>query len=399
MPENAEVLRSCGKPTAEALTALCKQAKLLRAAGDVAADYAPTDSEFRNVLPLLAASSGPLETAEELNKSSAVDASDLPAREDDLVDKGMGAFVQKLGDGLPVCLNSRVTKIEYPGEGSDRHDVKIYVDGGKRVYRSSTAVVTVSVGVLKRSVEKRAGAIQFDPELPQEKQDAIEHLQMGNMQKVIVPFSTDVFGNTKPNSWLVYEGDLPAEAIAFAHTKNLPVVRVDGKTRLVIAFVIKPIGKNIAIAFFGGDWAKALEGQCAGKESGSGLASSSGCDKLAIQIARAGLSKMFGGEKDEDGKSAVDKAILEKQIQVTRWSLDPTSFGAYSVAEPGHWMDHQTLGEPIEAKEGQRRLFFAGEGTALGIYSGAYPGAYESGLKAAREINEELLIAKEKKGN
>ena len=87
---------------------------------------------------------------------------------------------------------------------------------------------------------------------------------------------------------------------------------------------------------------------------------------------------------------------MEDQIQVTRWSIDPTSYGAYSVALPGNWDKHEVLAEPVEDAQGVERLFFAGEATARAIYNGSYPGAYESGLNAAREIHKAMLQAADK---
>ena len=109
---------------------------------------------------------------------------------------------------------------------------------------------------------------------------------------------------------------------------------------------------------------------------------------MAIGIAKYSLAAIY--------KEQVDRSILEDQIQVTRWSIDPTSYGAYSVAAPGNWDKHEVLAEPVEDAQGVKRLFFAGEGTARAIYNGSYPGAYESGLKAAREIHEVMLQAAHK---
>jgi uncharacterized protein with NAD-binding domain and iron-sulfur cluster len=50
----------------------------------------------------------------------------------------------------------------------------------------------------------------------------------------------------------------------------------------------------------------------------------------------------------------------------------------------------------VKGPQGIKRLFFAGEGTAREIYNGSYPGAYESGLKAARDIHAAMLEAEEK---
>jgi monoamine oxidase len=346
--------------------------KDLRVTSDVAEHYVPHAREFSDIIPLLIANAGPLESAAELGKTSAVDGAHFAAGEDDLIDKGMGAFVEKLGDGLPVCLNSPVTAVDYSKDG-------VKVSAGGRVFEGSNALVTVSVGVLKK---KR---IAFKPELPKEKLQAIDRLQMGNMQKVIVPLNRDIFPKEPMNSWILYEGDLSGEALDFAKKQDLPLV--DG-TRVVMGFVIKPLNKNIAIGFFGGEWAKALEKRCDSIEHGSGK-SNPKCDDLSIAITKSALSNISGEKR-------VDENIQEEGIHVTRWSLDSTSFGAYSVAEPGGWYQREILAEPVEDAKGTKRLFFAGEGTARAIYNGSYPGAYESGLKAARDIHAAMLEAEEK---
>jgi hypothetical protein len=159
-----------------------------------------------------------------------------------------------------------------------------------------------------------------------------------------------------------------------------------------MAFVVKPLEKNIAIGFFGGNWAKALEKRCLGIEHDSGK-SNPKCDDLSIAITKSALSNI-SGEKN------IDQDIQESGIQITRWSLDPTSFGAYSVAQPGQWYQRQVLAEPVANPAdpaGTKRLFFAGEGTARAIYNGSYPGAYESGLKAARDIHAAMLEEKARK--
>lgn len=348
--------------------------KDLRVTSDVAESYVPHAAEFKDILPLLIANAGPLESAAELGKTSAVDGAHFEAGEDDLIGKGMGAVVQKLGDGLPVCLNSPVTEVDYAGNG-------VTVSAGGRVFRGATALITVSVGVLKKRT------IAFKPELPKEKLEAIDRLQMGNMQKVIIPLNRDIFPQETMNSWILYEGDLTDEALDFAKKQNLPLVN---GSRVVMGFVLKPLNKNIAIGFFGGDWAKALENRCKNMEQGSGMRNPQ-CDNLSIAITKSALANM-SGEKD------IDHDIQEEGIQLTRWSLDATSFGAYSVAAPEGWSQREILAEPVEDAKGTKRLFFAGEGTARAIYNGSYPGAYESGLKAARDIEAGISKTAEKDG-
>ena len=349
--------------------AFCDTAKkLFLVSSDVAETYVPR-GRFEKVRRLVIANAGPLESAAELDQTSAVDAARFEAGEDDLTDQGMGAFVKKLGAGVPVCTNSPVTEIRY---GGSEAAVRVVARG--REYRGRYALVTVSAGVLQ------AGKIRFAPPLPKWKTDAINALPMGNLQKIIIPFRADIFGDERPNSWVLYDGQLP-EAQQKA-IEELPL-KVKNQTRLTMAFVIKPLEKHMAIGFFGGDLAKALEGQCAGRKHGSGLKDQ--CDDLAIALTRTALTKMYG-------ESKVMESIQEDQIQVTRWSLDETSLGAYSVASPGNWDKHEILGKPVgPGEEGRPRVFFAGEGTARAIYNGSYPGAYESGMKAARDIHAEMI--------
>lgn len=359
MPDKKAAKHLCGRALRLrknlSATAFCGEAqKAIRVTGDVAEEYVPRNPRFKDVLPLVITNAGPLETAAELRDSSVVDAAQFAAGEDDLINKGMGAFVEKFGEDIPVCLDSPVTKVAYSEDG-------VVVEAGDRRYQASHALVTVSVGVL------RAKRITFEPALPAWKQDAIDHLQMGNLQKIIIPFKKDIFRDELPNSWVLYEGDLEE----------------------IMAFVIKPLGTNIAIGFFGGDRARALEGRCKGEEHGSGLRSKSGCDDLAIQGATTALSRMYGEDSVKD-------SIQSNEIHVTRWSLDETSLGAYSVPVPGHWDKREILRRPVGAGqdgEGTKRLFFAGEGAARAIHNGSYPGAYESGVDAARVIHAGILEA------
>lgn len=337
---------------------------------DVAADYVPRDERFAEVVPLLVGSAGPLESAAELAASSAIEAGGFEAGEDDLVDRGLGAFVEEFGAGLPACLRSPVERIEYREEG-------VTVEAAGRRYRAAHALVTVSVGVLQ------AGRIAFDPPLPEWKRRAIERLPMGHMQKVILPFSGDVFGGAEPSSWVMVEtaiGDAERE-LARRHGSS-----VADQARRAMAFVLRPLGSDVAIGFYGGEWARLFEGECRGIEHGSGPRSASGCDDLAIGVAVRALAEIYGEE-------AIAGALLADRVHVTRWSLDPNTLGSYSAAVPGGWDQRAVLAEPVAAgadESGPLRLFFAGEACSRTMYNGSYAGAWETGLAAARAIHVEL---------
>ena len=353
--------------------AFCADAtRTLVVTSDVAADHVPRDERLARAVPLVVATAGPLETSVELDESSAVDAAGFLAGEDDLVDRGMGTFVEAYGEGVPVCLGSPVTRIAYDDAG-------VSVEAAGRRYRGATTVVTVSVGVLQ------ADRIAFEPPLPAWKRDAVERLRMGHMQKVILPFREDVFAGATPSSWVLAEHAVsPAERELAARAG----LEVAVQERRVMAFVIKPLGADIAIGFFGGDWARLFEAQCQGEERTSGPRSESGCDDPAIDAAVRALSELYGDE-------AVRRALRADEIHVTRWSLEPYVLGAYSVPVPGAWAERQVLATPVAAgedgTEGVPRIYFAGEACSRAAFNGSFAGAYETGLVAAREIHVQLL--------
>jgi monoamine oxidase len=348
---------------------VCDALEKVEAEGrDKVSAYLPQESVFKF---LLAGNAGPLESSTEIDKSSTVDVGNFEAEDDDLLAQGMGTFVEAYGRDQPVCLNSPVTKITYRENG-----VVVEVKGGKR-YEARKVLVTVSTGVLK------AGRIHFDPELPARKRDAINALPMGNMQKVIIDLKSeeDFFAGTPDNSWVLYQSPPPNND--------------------VMAFVIKPLGKNIAIGFYGGVQAESFEGKCAQVAYPMGDKPLSPvrhpCDEEAVQRARAALGRMYGSTTF-DIISAIDKA----DIYVTRWSLDPWTYGAYSAAQPGNWFMREELAKAIsyyevnprtqkEEARGPHRVYFAGEACSRPMYNGSFAGAYESGVKAARAMLDALL--------
>ncbi len=142
MPDKAAARRLCDRARrlgrdGASTEKFCAEARTaIRVTSDVAVEYVPQDQRFKEVLPLVIANAGPLETAGELKDSSVVDASLFAAGEDDLIDKGMGAFVEKAGEGLPACLNSPVRKLGYSEKG-------VVVQAGDLRYQASYALVTV----------------------------------------------------------------------------------------------------------------------------------------------------------------------------------------------------------------------------------------------------------------
>ena len=215
-------------------------------------------------------------------------------------------------------------------ERIDWSDSNVVVETAKGTLRARTVLCTVSNGVLG------AGDIDFSPSLPDWKMDAILGLPTGTENKICLHFDGDVFGADGRGFHGVWndEGD-------------------------AAGFEASVMGHNTAVVFIGGREAIWLEKQ--GQQAGH--------DYAINRVAEA-----FGN----DIRQHVTRSI------VTAWTTEPWTKGSYSCALPGQAHQRKELARPLE-----NRLFFAGEATTVGDNSMCH-GAYNSGIRAAREISNVL---------
>lgn len=239
-----------------------------------------------------------------------------------MVKEGHGALVARLGEGLPVELNVPATRIDWSGDG-------VAVETPAGTLRAKACIVTVSTGVLD------AGAIRFDPPLPDWKEEAVDNLPMGLLAKVTLQFDGERLGFGS-NNWLTYwvPDDMPAEACYF---------------------LAWPFDFDVLIGFVGGSFGWELS--AAGSEA-------------AVDFALGEVVKIAGSK-------ARDHFV---KGHLTGWAGNPLTRGAYAAARPGHYDARRKLAEPL----GQR-LFFAGEAVA-GPYAALCGGAYMSGEATARDV-------------
>jgi monoamine oxidase len=241
-----------------------------------------------------------------------------------MVREGYGTIVKRMGEGLPVYLNTPATRVDWSRDG-------VAVETPAGTIQAKTCVVTVSTGVLA------SGAIKFTPELPDWKQQAISNLPMGLLAKVTLQFDGERFGFSE-NKWLSYwvPNDMPAEACYF---------------------LTWPFGFDIMIGWIGGQFGWELS--AAGRDA-------------AVDFALGEVVKMVG----EDARSHFVKGHL------TGWAENPLTLGAYASALPGHFGARAELARPVGD-----RLFFAGEAVAtpfMTLCSGAYATGEEVGNDIAK---------------
>jgi len=234
--------------------------------------------------------------------------------------EGFDQITDELSDGLDIRLEHIVSKIEYGENG-------VNVISNQGSFEGKYVVCTVPLGVLKH------GNIEFSPSLPQTKQNAIEKLGMGLMNKIYFLFPEAFWDDT------TFINHISKNNGGWMEFLNLE------------PFIDKPI----LMAFSSGEYGKQLE-----KLSD---------EEIVIQGMEI-LKKLYGNDIPEP-----------EDYIITRWASDPFSRGAYSFTPVGATpSDYDTLAEPV-----MNRVFFAGEATIKEAPATVH-GAYLSGIREAERI-------------
>lgn len=241
---------------------------------------------------------------------------------DDLIfPDGYDQLTNGLADGLNIRLGHVVQQINYTDDS-----VTIITSGGS--FTADCALITLPLGVLQQ------GDVKFDPPLPPRKQQAIDRLGMGLLNKLYLRFDQP-FWDTDPHL-LGYMSSRKGE---WGEWLNLYPL----------------LGQPVLLAFNAGEY---------------GRFSETLSDTQLIEAAMRVLQTIYG----PDIPPPTD-------YLATRWATDPYAYGSYSYLPTGATPDDRTaLAQPVN-----QTLFFAGEATSVNSPATVH-GAYLSGVRAAREI-------------
>ncbi|KAL7001898.1 Lysine-specific histone demethylase 1 1 [Sarracenia purpurea var. burkii] len=246
---------------------------------------------------------------------------------------GNERFIRALAEDLPIFYERTVESIRYGVDG-------VLVYAGGQGYRGDMVLCTVSLGVLKK------GYIDFVPELPQRKKDAIERLGFGLLNKVAILFPYDFWG-----------GDIDT----FGHLTEDSNMR--GEFFLFYSYS-SVSGGPLLVALVAGEAAIRFE-------------------KMSPVEAVERVLDILKGIFNPKG-IAVPSPL---QAVCTRWGQDRFAHGSYSyVAIGSSGDDYDILSESI----GDGRVFFAGEATNK-QYPATMHGSFLSGMREAANI---LRVAK-----
>ncbi|CDW77606.1 amine oxidase [Stylonychia lemnae] len=226
-----------------------------------------------------------------------------------------------LAKDLNVILNQKITHIDYSGEY-----VNVITDNGQ-IFEANRVIVTVPLAILKSKM------ITFTPQLPQSKQDSIEKMGTGLMDKLYLEFQ-DVFWDEEAD-WLYYISD--------------------GNVKWGITLNHYQYTKKPALILFN-----------FGKDAREFSELS---DEDVIRSAMETLRIMY--------PQATDYVKYYR----SNWNHDQFARQAYSFVKVG-----ATKEDPLNiAQDIDKKIYFAGEHTNFNFIGSAH-GAYISGIDVASKI-------------
>jgi monoamine oxidase len=215
---------------------------------------------------------------------------------------------------------------------------------GDSTLEAPRVLITLPLPILKASV-RQPGVIQFTPELPRQKKQALDRLEMGKVIRVTLRFRERFWDSIKPSN-------APASL------------------------------SNMSFLFSQDDWFSTWwTANPAKSPIITGWAPFRSAERLS------GKSRSFVVERSLQTLSTLLRLSLSElqnllgEAHFHDWQADPFSLGAYSYGKVGADAALQALAEPI-----QDTLYFAGEATDTTGNNGTVHGAIASGYRAAKQI-------------
>lgn len=210
----------------------------------------------------------------------------VPSETNYLIESGYGNFLATFAAGMPIHLDTPVTRITWGGGAG----VALTTAAGTVTAR--TAIVTIPIGTLA------SGLVAFNPVLPMAYQNALAQLPMGYDTKIGLLYDSDVFDVPQGNTF----------AFRFVDQRLTPILQA------------KAWGKNYAVFILGGPTVPEMEAR-----------------GELLDYALTQVNAMF---------PRATRARLVTAVS-SGWNTDPYSLGSFTYAVPGGASGRVTLGTPL----------------------------------------------------
>lgn len=236
---------------------------------------------------------------------------------------GYDTLANFLAKGLVIQLNQRVSQIDFS-------NTRVKVTHQNGVTEADFVLVTVPLGVLK------SGNIQFTPNLPSFKQNAIEKVGMNCVNKFLLTWDSAFWDDVQ------YISYTPEKRDKFNYFLNVKKFHPT---------------KNALMTFAFAEEARKTEVMS---------------DQEVVDEIMVHLKAIYG-----NGIPSPTHFLR------SRWQTNDNAFGSYSYPMVGTEMQHfDQLAEPLD-----NQVFFAGEHTEKDYFSTVH-GAYLSGIREAVRISK-----------
>ena len=258
------------------------------------------------------------------------------------------ALAREIEKNGEIKLNSIVKKVTVTSTKNPFDGVNVECADGT-TYEGSAVVCTVPLGCLKNN------DVEFVPELSAAKQNAVQRLGFGNLNKLVIEFEEQFWSDDRDYFGVAVDSDDES--------------KMNNRARCFMFWNLKPVcGENMLIALVAGSNAEDTENNVT-EESQQEL----------VNLAVEQLAKVhFNGDQSK---------IRVKTAKATAWGKDPFARGSYSYVKKSSRgaADYDELGRP----ELKGRLFFAGEHTCK-EHPDTVGGAMLTGWRAARQVLRKL---------
>jgi spermine oxidase len=269
-----------------------------------------------------------------------------------VIPPGFESVVHILQRNIPpscIRLNHVVSRITWDSEGdsvatndTDRR-VCIECTNGSKFF-ANTCLITISLGYLKQYGDRL-----FSPPLPSAKNEAIQHVAMGTVNKIILEFDGQI---------------LPDDVFRLEMVWNRENIENEDMSEKWVKKIgsFEAVADNVLMGWLSGQEAEYME-TLTDEEVG----------RQCVAVLKAFLSKT--------------KPVPQlKKVTRSFWRTNPFTLGAYCHIPVGCSVeDIHTLAEPVVDSRNHPVLLFAGEATHPTFYSSAH-GALLSGEREARRI-------------
>ena len=254
----------------------------------------------------------------------------------------LDVFRQELtSSGVTVQTDAVVERVNWkPGKVK----LEVRVKDRLSTLDAPRVLITLPLSLLK-AAPRLPGVIEFIPELPLHKRDALDKLEMGRVIRVTLRLRERLWDSIKPSG---AKHSLSGMSFLFAEDEFFPTWWTASPKEWPIITGWAPF-------------------RCAECLSGKSRA-------FVVEKSLETLSSLLRISKGELEKMLVDAYVHD-------WQQDPFSRGAYSYGKVGADGAQEVLSDPVHDT-----LYFAGEATDTTGHNGTVHGAIASGHRAAEQI-------------